>query len=133
MTRVLFLEDEEDLVLYLPRVLKEDLEIVGTTSIDEALRRFAEEDFDAVLLDIVMPPADDMDAEQLNYGRVTGVEIARRMKDIKPNVPIVAFTVVTDPEIRAEMWKAGIDQIISKPSEPDQIAYGLWRVIRAKA
>jgi len=132
MARVLFLEDEEDLVLYLPRLFKEDLEIVGTTSIDEALRQFAEEDFDAVLLDIVMPPADDMDAEQLDYGRMTGVEVARRMGAMKPDVPIVAFTVLTDPQILREAWEAGVVRIINKPAEADQVADALWQVIRSE-
>jgi CheY-like chemotaxis protein len=134
MPRVLFLEDEEDLVEYLPRLLKEKaLEVTGTVFIDEALERFAKEDFDVVLLDIMMAPAADMDAEELDYGRETGVEVARRMKAIKPDVPIVALTVLTDSKIRAEMREAGIVEILNKPSEPEQIADFLWQVIRVRS
>jgi CheY-like chemotaxis protein len=107
--------------------------VTGTVFIDEALERFAKEDFDVVLLDIMMAPAADMDAEELDYGRETGVEVARRMKAIKPDVPIVALTVLTDSKIRAEMREAGIVEILNKPSEPEQIADFLWQVIRVRS
>jgi CheY-like chemotaxis protein len=129
MARILYLEDEEDLVRYLPGFLKEKgLEMFATTSIEEALEKFAEEDFDAVLLDIMMPPEDDWDAEQLDYGRVTGLEIARRMKGCKPHTPIVAFTVITDPKVMENMRQAGIVVTIHKPSELDQIVTTLKQV-----
>jgi CheY-like chemotaxis protein len=129
--RVLYLEDEQDMVEYMPLLLREKgLAVIGTTSISEALTWFEEQEFDAVLLDIFMPPTDDMDVEALNYGRETGVEVARQMKKLKPQVPIVALTVVTDPEIQAHMREAGIDSVVNKPSDPDPIAETLLRVIR---
>ena len=131
MTRILFLEDEKDLVEYLPSLLKgKGLEVIGTTSIDQALEWLAQEPFDAVLLDIMMPPAENMKAEQLDYGRETGVEVVRRMRAIKPQVPIVAFTVLTDPEIRAKVQAAGVTRILNKPIEPEQIAEVLLQVSR---
>lgn len=125
------MEDEKELVDYLPSSLKgKGLEVIGTTSIDQALEWLTQESFDAVLLDIMMPPAENMNAEQLDYGRETGVEVARRMKVIKPEVPIVAFTVLTDPEIRAKVLAAGVTRILNKPIEPEQIAEVLLQVSR---
>jgi len=133
VARVLFLEDEEILVEDLPILLKEKgLEVKSTTSIAQALKWLAQEEFDTVLLDIMMPPEEGMDAEKLDYGRETGVEVARRMKAIKPEVPIVAFTVVRDPRIRAAMRDAGITTVLNKPQELEQIADALRQVIRAK-
>lgn len=133
MPRILFLEDEEDLLEYLPTLLKDrGLEVIGTASIADALQWHATEDFDAVLLDIMMTPMEDMNARELDFGRETGLEVARRMKATKPHVPIVAFTVLTDPEIRTQMRHAGIDDIVNKPSELDQIAEALRRVIRSR-
>lgn len=129
MAKVLFLEDERILVEDLPVLLKEEgIEMKSTTSINQALEWFAEEEFDAVLLDIMMPLEKDMDAEQLDYGRETGVEVARRMKAIKPDVPIVALTVRRDPEIQAKMREAGVAMILNKPSELEQIATVLRQV-----
>lgn len=130
MYKVLFLEDELSLVQALPRLLKSrGLNMIGTTSIIEAIELFANEDFDAVLLDIMMPPAEDMDAEALDYGRKTGVEVARRMQAQKPAAPIVALTVVRDRDIQARMREAGIVEIINKPAETEQIVETLLRTI----
>ena len=134
MARVLFLDEEQILADDLPILLKEKgLDVRSTTSVAQALEILAQEEFDAVLLDIIMPPEEDMDAELLDYGRETGVEVARRMKADKPDVPIVAFTVVRDPRIRTRMLEAGIARILNKPMELEQIADVLWQVIRAKA
>jgi CheY-like chemotaxis protein len=128
---VLFLEDEPRLVQNLPSLLKpKGLDLVATTSIQEALQWFGEHTYDAVLLDTIMPPTEDMDAEALGYGLETGVEVARRMKALKPQVPVIALTVMHDPEIQRRMREAGIVDIINKPAEPDQIAEVLLRHIR---
>jgi two-component system response regulator HydG len=134
MPRILYLEDEDNLVQFLPLVLKEKgLELVSTSSIKEALRKLAEEEFDAVLLDIMMPPTEDMAAENLDYGRKTGIEVARRMKRIKPKTPIVAFTVTTDSELLKEIKKAGAAAILHKPAEVDQIVQALEPLSRRKS
>lgn len=131
MIRILYLEDDEALIQYLPLALQEHgLKAFTTSSIAEALKKLADEDFDTVLLDIMMPPAEDMDAEKLDYGRVTGIEVARRMKKIKPKTPIVAFTVMTDPEALAEMREAGIATILHKPAEIDDIIETLAQLSR---
>ncbi|MGC1377183.1 MAG: response regulator [Anaerolineales bacterium] len=131
MVKILYLEDEQDLVDLLPMLLKgKGLEVFATTSIEEALERFTEEKFDAVLLDIMMQPADDMDAEKLDYGRKTGIEVARRMMALKPEIPIVAFTVMTDEKIMDEIRRAKVMHIIHKPSELDQIVVTLAQVTK---
>ena len=99
MHRVLYLEDEKSLVEDLPTLLREkELEVVGTTSVSKALTWISEQHFDAVLLDIQMPP-ENIDPESVDFGRETGVDVARRIKNIKPEIPIVAFTVVRDTQI----------------------------------
>jgi DNA-binding NarL/FixJ family response regulator len=62
------------------------------------------------------------DPDSVEYGRLTGIEVARRMKSHSPNVSIIALTVVSDPGYQRQMRNAGIDQIINKPAELDEIA-----------
>lgn len=134
MPKVLFLEDEEILVDDLPVLLGEEgWEVKSTLSISEALEWLDVEDFDVVLLDIMMPPAENMDAEQLNHGRETGIEVARQMKKRKSDMPIIAFTVLRDHERLAKIREAGVIEIINKPAELDQIVEVLRRVIRGKS
>jgi DNA-binding NarL/FixJ family response regulator len=82
-----------------------------------------------VLLDIMMPEPENMDSEKVEHGRETGVELARRFKARKPDVPIVALTVVRDPEIVARMNDAGIRRIVIKPADADAVAQALlWEI-----
>ena len=133
MPRVLFLEDEEILVEDLPILLGEEgFDVSSTVSVTDALKWFGEQDFDAVLLDIMMRPAEDMDAARLNHGRRTGIEVARRMKAIRPDVPIVAFTALKDPEVLVQVRNAGAIRIIAKPAELEHIAQVLREVISSE-
>ncbi len=127
--RILYLDDEEDMEEFLPLLLKQrDIDVISTNSIPEALNKLREDLFDGVLLDIMMPPTDSMDEQKLDYGRTTGLEVAKRMKSIKPETPIVAFTALTDPEIRKKMYEVGIKKIINKPAELDEIVTALRQV-----
>ncbi|HNB53855.1 MAG TPA: CHAT domain-containing protein, partial [Anaerolineales bacterium] len=73
--RILYLEDEPMLTKTLGTLIQDlypQLQVIGTTSIEDALNRVSQEDFDGVLLDIMMPPSKDMFVEELDYGRLTG-------------------------------------------------------------
>jgi CheY-like chemotaxis protein len=127
--KVLYLEDEEAVLETLPLLLEgEGIEIVGTSSIEEALQWASEQYFDAMLLDVMMPPAEGMDDESLDYGRLTGKEVAKRIKEIQPELPIVAFTILTDRELRKEIIDAGVTFIVTKPCESDAVASALYQV-----
>ena len=133
--RVLFLEDEPQLVETLPIVLQEinaELRVVGTSDIAEALARIEREDFDAVLLDISMPPSKDMFLEEIEYGRLTGIVVAQRIRKLKPDIPIVALTVVSDVQARQKMRDAGITDVINKPAEIEEIIHILLRNIKVR-
>jgi len=127
--KILYLEDEPDMVDYLPLLLgRNDIEVMATGSIKEALTLLESEKFDGVLLDIMMPPTEEMDLLELDYGRKTGIEVARRIKAIQPEIPIVAFTALFDEEILAEMGSAGIIKIIHRPAEVSDIIHALREV-----
>lgn len=135
MAKILFLEDEPALVETLPSVIGNkynSLQIIGTTSVSDALDKVVNEEFDAILLDISMPPTADMDLNGVEHGRLTGIEVANRIKRLKPNMPIVALTVVTELRILSKMRDAGIVEVINKPAEIDAIVQMLNRVIRPR-
>ena len=130
MAKILYLEDEKFLAEDLAALLEEmGWKVKTTSSIPEALKWFREQDFDGVLLDIMMSPAEDMDAEQVDYGRETGIEIARKMHKLKPNVPLVAFTVLRAREMLSKIVQAGVVEVINKPAEFDEIKTRLQRAI----
>jgi CheY-like chemotaxis protein len=80
--RILFVEDDEDQLATIPRVLgRLGYEVTGKSSAIEALRALDENPgrFDAVLTDFDMP-------------EVNGVEFARRLAAQHPGVPVVMIS-----------------------------------------
>jgi len=129
--RVLFVEDEKFFLEELQLALT-NYEITPAYSAAGAMEIFQSGDFDAVLLDIMMPPSEDMDPEDVNYGRSTGVEICRRIKELKPELPVVVLTVVRDPGILERIEGAGADRIINKPVSSSEVSVGLDEVLNVK-
>ena len=126
--RILFIEDERFFLEQLQMALT-DYEITPAYSAVKGMELIQNGDFDAVLLDIMMSPLYDMNPECVNYGRTTGVELCRRIRDLKPNLPIVVLTVVRDPEILERIADAGADRIINKPVPASTISASLDEVL----
>jgi len=130
--RVLFIEDEVFLLEELQSALT-DYEIVPADSAPKGMELIQKMDFDAVLLDIMMPPTEDMDPERVGYGRATGVELCRRIKNLKPDLPIVVLTVVRDPGILKKIVEVGANNIVNKPASSSVVNDSLHSVLRRDA
>ena len=126
--RILFIEDEEFFLEQLQIALT-DYEIIPARSAPRGMELIENGDFDAVLLDIMMPPPEDMDPETVDYGRSTGVEICRRIKDIRPELPVVVLTIVRDPGILTRIKEAGATIIINKPVSSSVVSASLDDVL----
>ena len=86
----------------------------------EAIERFRAEAFDVVLTDLAMP-------------RVSGWQVARAVKQIAPRVPVVivtGFGVELTPE---ERRTHGVDHVLVKPLQIQEILDALAEVARNAA
>ena len=90
------------------------------------------EEFDAVLLDIMMPPPEDIDPENVGYGRSTGVELCRRIKELHPQLPVVVLSVVRDPGILKRIKEIGADRKVSKPVSSSEVSAALDEVMDSR-
>jgi CheY-like chemotaxis protein len=126
--RILFIEDDKFLLEQL-QIALEDYDIVPASSAAKGMEILAKKNFDAVLLDIMMPPPDDIDPELVGYGRTTGIEICRRIKYLKPDLPIVVLSVVRDTGILNRINEAGADEIVNKPASLSKIDEVLNKVL----
>ncbi len=126
--RVLIIEDERFFLEQLQIALI-DYEIIPAPSAPRGVELIESGDFDAVLLDIMMSPPEDMDPESVNYGRSTGVEICRRIKDIRPELPVIILTIVRDPGILERIKEAGATRIINKPVSSSVVSASLDEVL----
>ncbi|MGB9596238.1 MAG: response regulator [Candidatus Poribacteria bacterium] len=128
--KILFIEDEEFTLEQLQIALEDyNYEVIPASSATEGMNLVSKMNFDAVLLDIMMPPPQDIDPEIVGNGRTTGVEICRRIKYLKPDLPIVVLSVVRDPGILRRINEAGANEIINKPALPSKISDTLNKIL----
>jgi len=126
--RILFIEDERFFLEQIQMALT-SYEITPAYSAPEGIELAQSKNFDAVLLDIMMPPSEDMDPESVDYGRSTGVEVCRKIKELKPDLPVVALTVVRDPGILERIAEAGANGILNKPASSSEVSASLDEVL----
>lgn len=107
---ILVAEDEEFNYLYLYELLtKQNMNIIHALNGKEALELcINNEDIDMVLMDINMPI-------------LNGLEATKQIKEIKPQLPIIAQTAYTLSEDIIKTEKAGCDGHISKPINKDEL------------
>ncbi len=99
---ILLVDDEESIQTLLTYPLERDgYRVVQARDGDEALRRFREEDFDLVVLDIMLP-------------RVDGLEVCRRLR-AESTVPIIMLTARDDELDKVLGLELGADDYITKP------------------
>lgn len=114
---IVWIEDDIDIIEPVVR----PLELAGYTFVK--LRTIAEalnaieviRQADLVLLDIILPPS-QIDRE---FGRYPGrklLEILRKEYGIV--TPVIALTVVTQPEVLEDLVKLGVADILRKPIRP---------------
>jgi DNA-binding response OmpR family regulator len=100
--RILLVDDEQSVQTLLAYPLRmEGYEVVAAHDGREALDRFAEQRFDLVVLDIMLPNLD-------------GLEVCRRMRS-RSRVPIIMLTAKDDEIDKVLGLEIGADDYITKP------------------
>ena len=106
--RMLIVDDEESMRLFLARILatglKADVTLAGTC--EQALRLAGNYAYDAILLDLLMPG-------------VGGFEVLREIRRASPNVatPVIIVSVLADQPTKDRCMKAGANAYVVKPVE----------------
>ena len=117
---ILLVDDEEPLVrLGEEMIARLGYEPVGFTSSQAALAAFrAEPDrFDAVLSDEAMP-------------EMTGSELVRQMRALRPDMPIVLMSGYVTSRLAARARAAGVAEVLAKPLAARDIARALAAALR---
>jgi DNA-binding response OmpR family regulator len=100
--RILLVDDEQAVQTLLTYPLrKEGYEVVPALDGQQALDRFAEQRFDLVVLDVMLP-------------RLDGVEVCRRLRT-RSQVPIIMLTAKGDETDMVAGLETGADDYITKP------------------
>lgn len=101
--KILIVEDEQKIARFLEMELRHE----GFTAVKEenglqALDRIVQEDYDLVLLDIMLPGMD-------------GITICRRVRELGINVPIIMLTAKDSIEDKVQGLDIGADDYVTKP------------------
>src|SRR5260370_10673643 len=100
--RILLVDDEQSIQTLLSYPLRKDgYEVVRAADGREALDRFAEQAFDLVVLDLMLPQLD-------------GLEVCRRLR-ARSAVPIIMLTAKSEEIDKVLGLELGADDYITKP------------------
>lgn len=114
--KILIIDWEEELTQDICQLFeRQDFEAVGINKADQALAFIQTNQVDLVCLEIILPVPETWDDDDCQFGKTTGIELVRQIKQIKPEIPIMAFTVIIDKEIKKRMKEVGFQVIINKP------------------
>jgi DNA-binding response OmpR family regulator len=107
--RILVIDDEPDVGDILNDLLARDGHtVVFCLDAESALARFAQEPFDLVITDLGMPG-------------LSGWDVARLVKQRRPEMPVVMVTGWGDRIDPADAEGRGVDHVVAKPFKGDHM------------
>jgi DNA-binding response OmpR family regulator len=115
--RILLVDDEQSIQTLLSYPLRKDgYEVVQATDGRQALLRFGEQQFDLVVLDLMLPHVD-------------GLEVCRRMRSAS-SVPIIMLTARSEEIDKVVGLELGADDYITKPFSMREFRSRIKAVLR---
>jgi len=123
--RVMYIEDSKSVAHVVKGYLKNmNLEVVHFTGAEAAIAAFtSDENFDLVITDLMLE------------GTMTGISLVRMIRaqnTHSSNVPILAMTANDDPQRRIELYRAGINDYVTKPPIEEELAARVYNMITNK-
>lgn len=120
--KILLVEDESWIMGGVKDSLEAEYDVIMARNADVALD-YVESDGQAIsliVLDIMMPPGKRVDSG--DRGRTSGVEFARIVLEEEGyKIPIIAYTVVTDPKVHTRLEQIGVKETVSKTMLPSEL------------
>ena len=116
--RILLADDHIMISAGFRKLLEPQYEVVGTVEDGRALLRVATQlKPDIVLVDIGMP-------------LLNGLDAARELKKLMPQVKLIFLTMNTDSDIAAEAFRAGASGYVLKNSQASELLQAVHNVVR---
>jgi len=116
--RILLVEDDYNLGFVIQDKLKDEgFEVHLCTDGVEGLKKFNEMDFQMCIFDVMMPKKD-------------GFTLARDIRKVNKNVPILFLTAKNQTEDRIEGFKAGGDDYLTKPFSTEEFMLRVKAILK---
>ena len=118
--RILIVDDEQIIIASCLRILAGDgYQVEGVGDGFEALRRIDANQYDLVILDIMMP-------------KIDGLEVLRRIKEGHPDIDVIMITGLSEIETAVKSMKLGAFDYLPKPFDPDELKRVVQRAIERR-
>ncbi len=120
--RLLFVDDEESMREVIKIALEKDGHVVDTAADgDSALELFTDNRYDMVIHDLKMP------------GGMDGIDLLRRLREMRNNVPIVILTAFATWDTAVEAMRLGAYDYLRKPFDNDEVRALVQRALTLKS
>lgn len=116
MSKILIVEDDADISNMLRELLSPHYSISQAFSGTEAVMCAEREEFDLILLDLMLPG-------------LTGEEVLERVRS-QGNVPVIAVSAKDDKSTKVGLLKSGVDDFIGKPFDNDELMARIEALLR---
>jgi DNA-binding NtrC family response regulator len=104
-TKVLIVDDEKDFLdIMAERMSARSMDVSTATSAEKALKMVLKKDYDAVIMDLMMPEMD-------------GFKALKLFRETRPDVPIILLTGDVTADKCSEAIKLGALDVIEKPAD----------------
>jgi len=118
--KLLLVDDEKDfLTVYARRFVRRNADITLASSGQEAIDKIQTIEFDVVILDVMMP-------------EMNGIETLRRIKAIKPNLPVIILTGHANSQTMIEGMDIGAFDFLLKPVGTDELYFRVLDAVRSR-
>lgn len=121
--RVLWIEDELE-YYSIPQLEKDgDIEVAHAVNGTEALDKVRSDEFDIIILDIIMPPGPELVRKEIKKGYETGYVFLRIIrKELGMRAPVIIYTNYAKPLPEEEIIELNVVQYLSKPVKMAKLA-----------
>lgn len=113
--KILVIEDNPMVIKSLEfKLNKEGYDVYLTADGREAMEKLKTETFDLVLTDLMLP-------------FISGSQLIEFIKGKHPHVPIIVLSTATQEDIITDAFTMGVDDFITKPFSPNELALRVKR------
>lgn len=116
--RILVVEDEKDIAVFLKKNLKAECFVVDVAACGEkGLMLATTNDYDVIILDYILP-------------KYNGLDICRQLRMSGKTVPIIILSVKSTPTDKTELLNAGADDYLAKPFSFEELLARIRALLR---
>ena len=106
--KILIVDDEQSVCVFLSLALKAEYQVSAVYSAKECAKIMGKQDFDLVLLDMVI-------------GRDDGIEVLKMIKAENPRMPVIMMTAFGSIKTSVDAMKNGAFMYLTKPLDVDEL------------